>query len=224
MYHAENFSCKDFFVVIDKIYKMLAWTLVFTRFTFMKIMIVLNRIARGGGENVAVQLANQFSRMGHEIFFVSNKGRNDISDFYPIEENVQILPCFRHYFPFKIFSLRRAIKKENPDIIIGVMPDSTFYTYIRAGHLVTRSGSYYSNTFEYDNQGNLTKFVLKNDNFTREIIYVRNHHGDITEYQRTDSDGTTEYHHYEYTYDNHGNWLTRTEGICITTRKITYYE
>ena len=91
-------------------------------------MIVLNRIARGGGENVAVQLANQFSRMGHTVFFVSNKERNNISDFYPIDENVQILPCFRHYFPLKIFSLRRAIKKENPDIIIGVMPDSTFYT------------------------------------------------------------------------------------------------
>ncbi|MBO7101263.1 MAG: hypothetical protein J6V98_04500 [Bacteroidales bacterium] len=124
--------------------------------------------------------------------------------------------------------------------------DSTFYTYDREGHLVTRSGNYYSNTFEYDNQGNLTKFVLKNGNFTREIIYSRNlhgditeyqrtdsdgateyhhyDHGDITEYQRTDSDGATEYHHYEYTYDNHGNWLTRTEGICITTRKITYYE
>ena len=95
-------------------------------------MIVLNRIARGGGENVAVQLANQFSRMGHEIFFVSNKDRNNISDFYPIEENVQILPCFRHFFPFKILSLRRAIKKENPDIIIGIMPDSTFYTYLAA--------------------------------------------------------------------------------------------
>lgn len=102
--------------------------------------------------------------------------------------------------------------------------DSTFYTYDRAGHLVTRSGSYYSNIFEYDNQGNLTKFALKNGNFTREIIYVRNLHGDVTEYQRTDSDGTTEYHHYEYTYDNHDNWLTRTEGAIITTRKITYYE
>ncbi len=98
----------------------------------MKIMIVLNRIARGGGENVAVQLANQFCRMGHEIFFVSNKERNNISDFYPIEEGVKILPCFRHYFPLKIFSLRRAIKKENPDIIIGIMPDSTFYTYLAA--------------------------------------------------------------------------------------------
>ena len=54
-------------------------------------MIVLNRIARGGGENVAVQLANQFSRMGHTVFFVSNKERNNISDFYPIEEKVQIL-------------------------------------------------------------------------------------------------------------------------------------
>lgn len=104
----------------------------FTRFALMRIMIVLNRIARGGGENVAVQLANQFSRMGHTIFFVSNKERNNISDFYPIDENVQILPCFRHFFPFKIFSLRRAIKKENPDIIIGVMPDSTFYTYLAA--------------------------------------------------------------------------------------------
>ena len=102
--------------------------------------------------------------------------------------------------------------------------DSTFYTYDREGHLVTRSGSYYSNTFEYDNQGNLTKFVLKNGNFTREIIYVRNHHGDVTEYQRTDSDGTTEYHHYEYSYDKYGNWLTRTEGSSITTRRITYYE
>lgn len=102
--------------------------------------------------------------------------------------------------------------------------DSTFYTYNRAGHLVTRSGSYYSNTFEYDNQGNLTKFVLKNDDFTREIIYSRNLHGDVTEYQRTDSDGATEYHHYEYSYDKYGNWLTRTEGSSITTRKITYYE
>ena len=129
----------------------------------MRIMIVLNRIARGGGENVAVQLANQFSRMGHTVFFVSNKERNNISDFYPIDENVQILPCFRHFFPFKIFSLRRAIKKENPDIIIGVMPDSTFYTYLAAFGLHKKIISSDHSSFEKNpySQRHLFPYLLK---------------------------------------------------------------
>ena len=135
----------------------------FTRFMLMRIMIVLNRIARGGGENVAVQLANQFSRMGHTVFFVSNKERNNISDFYPIDENVQILPCFRHYFPLKIFSLRRAIKKENPDIIIGVMPDSTFYTYLAAIGLHKKIISSDHSSFEKNpySQRHLFPYLLK---------------------------------------------------------------
>ena len=129
----------------------------------MRIMIVLNRIARGGGENVAVQLANQFSRMGHTVFFVSNKERNNISDFYPIDENVQILPCFRHFFPFKIFSLRRAIKKENPNIIIGVMPDSTFYTYLAALGLHKKIISSDHSSFEKNpySQRHLFPYLLK---------------------------------------------------------------
>lgn len=90
--------------------------------------------------------------------------------------------------------------------------DSNFYTYDSAGHLVTMSGRYYLNTFEYDKQGNLTKCVHKNGAYKCITEYVRNEHGDVTEYKRTASDGTDEHHHYEYTYDNHGNWLTRREG------------
>ena len=33
-----------------------------------------------------------------------------------------------------------------------------------------------------------------------------------------------EHAHYDYTYDSHGNWLTRTNGNTIIRRKITYYE
>lgn len=102
--------------------------------------------------------------------------------------------------------------------------DSDFYTYDSAGHLVTMSGRYYLNTFEYDKQGNLTKCVHKNGNYKIITEYFRNEHGDVTEYIRTTSDGTDEHHHYEYTYDNYGNWLTRTEKSSIISRKITYYE
>ncbi len=102
--------------------------------------------------------------------------------------------------------------------------DSDFYTYDSAGHLVTMSGRYYLTTFEYDKQGNHTRDVLINGAYKCITEYVRNEHGDVTEYKRTASDGTDEHHHYEYSYDKYGNWLTRTEGICITTRKITYYE
>ena len=114
--------------------------------------------------------------------------------------------------------LCRIIKEEK------INTESTFYTYDHAGHLVTMSGIYYSNTFEYDKQGNLTKCVHKNVNYKSITEYIRNEHGDVTEYIQTTSDGDTEYHHYEYTYDSHSNWLTRTEGSSITTRKIKYYE
>ena len=102
--------------------------------------------------------------------------------------------------------------------------DSTFYTYDSAGHLATMSGNYYSDTYEYDKHGNLTREVIINGEYTCITTYIRNEHGDVTEYRRTASDGTNEYYRYEYTYDNHGNWLTRIEGTSITTRKITYYE
>lgn len=129
----------------------------------MKIMIVLNRIARGGGENVAVQLANQFSRFNHQVLFVSNKDRENISDFYPIEEKVQVLPCFRHNFPIKIFSLRKVIKRERPDVIIGVMPDSTFYTYLAAFGLGQKIISSDHSSFEKNpySQRHLLPYLLK---------------------------------------------------------------
>lgn len=110
----------------------------------------------------------------------------------------------------------RIIKEEDNN-------KSTFYTYNQTGQLATMSGSYYSNTYEYDEQGNLTKCVLRNGDYTGITTYIRNSYGDVTEYHRT-AYGTDENHHYKYTYDRHGNWLTRSEGSDITTRKITYYE
>ena len=114
--------------------------------------------------------------------------------------------------------LCRIIMEEKPNM------DSTFYTYNSAGHLATMSGNYYSNSFEYNKQGRLTREVHINGAYKSITEYIRNEHGDVTEYKRTSSDSTTGHHHYEYTYDNHGNWLTRREGSSITTRKITYYE
>ena len=77
-------------------------------------------------------------------------------------------------------------------------------------------------TYIYDSQGRLVQEKHRHRYSNGDKIYRYNPQGDVSDY--ADTFATEESTHYEYIYDSHGNWLTRTNGNTIIRRKITYYE
>jgi hypothetical protein len=74
----------------------------------------------------------------------------------------------------------------------------------------------------YDDQGRLIKEQHRHRYSIGEKEYFYNEEGYVSDLK--DSFALEEHTHYDYTYDSHGNWLTRTNGNTIIRRKITYYE
>ena len=77
-------------------------------------------------------------------------------------------------------------------------------------------------TYLYDDQGRLVKEQHRHRYSNGDKEYVYNEEGYVSDY--SDTFAYTEHTHYEYTYDSHGNWLTRRNGNTLVKRKITYYE
>lgn len=81
-------------------------------------------------------------------------------------------------------------------------------------------------SYIYDDQGRLVKEQHRHRYSNGYKEYIYNEEGYVSDY--IDFFVTKEHTHYEYTYDNHGNWLTRksfNNGMYnLTIRKITYYE
>ena len=90
----------------------------------MKIYIVCGKLNHGGAERVAVVLANGFVERGHQVTIVSNL-YEEVT--YKIDKRVQQknLVATNHQKLKKWFSatdiLRGYLKKDKPDVIIGIM-------------------------------------------------------------------------------------------------------
>ena len=90
----------------------------------MKIFIVCPRLCHGGAERVAVSLANGFAGRKHEVFFFTDLFEEQT---YQLEEAVHLVnmiavphPKWRKWYS-AVKNLRKYIRRERPDVIIGIM-------------------------------------------------------------------------------------------------------
>lgn len=99
----------------------------------MKIFIVCNNLGRGGAERVGVSLANGFSQNKHQVFILTDIYQEAN---YPISSKVQIFPMNdKNDGKLKkwckaVMAVRRYVRQEKPDVIIGIMDICTFISYI----------------------------------------------------------------------------------------------
>ena len=90
----------------------------------MKICIVCPRLCHGGAERVAVSLANGFVARGHEVIFFADLYEEQT---FALDESIQLLnlvPQTKNKFKKwmgAVRLLRKQLKKDNPDVIIGIM-------------------------------------------------------------------------------------------------------
>ena len=90
----------------------------------MKIYIVCNSLGAGGAERVGVNLANGFTRHGHQSYIITDIYQKAS---YPVDDAVKVLPlCPKDKVKLQrwtgaIVNLRRYIKQERPDAVIGIM-------------------------------------------------------------------------------------------------------
>ena len=90
----------------------------------MKIMIVCSRLSFGGAERVAVLWANGFVNRGNEVVIVSNLLEERT---YKVDERIRLYNLVStndnklKKWISAVSNIRNAVKKEHPDVIIGVM-------------------------------------------------------------------------------------------------------
>lgn len=99
----------------------------------MKILIVCAKLNGGGAERVGVMLANGLAERGHNVSMLSNLM---VPVVYHVSEQVRISNLVstndnrfvKWYSAIK--SVRKSIKKEKPDVIIGIMGLCSLISYV----------------------------------------------------------------------------------------------
>ena len=90
----------------------------------MIICIVCPRLCHGGAERVAVSLANGFVTRGHEVIFFADLYEEQT---FALDDSIQVqnlVPQTKNKFKKwmgAVRLLRKQLKKDNPDVIIGIM-------------------------------------------------------------------------------------------------------
>ena len=99
----------------------------------MKIAIVQVALSHGGAEHVGAMLANGFAQRGHDTIIITDLNQPVV---YDIDSQVNICDMVgkvsnKHIKWFKsIRTIRKTIKQNKPDVIIGIMGICTLVTYI----------------------------------------------------------------------------------------------
>ena len=90
----------------------------------MKLLIVSPRLCHGGAERVAVTLANGFIHRGHDVVFLTDLFEEQT---YQLDDAVQVkslvavsTPKYKKWFS-AIRIVRKNIRKEKPNVMIGIM-------------------------------------------------------------------------------------------------------
>ncbi len=103
----------------------------------MKIFIISNSLTNGGAERVGVNLANIFVRCGHEVSLFTDLSQPAT---YAIDTAVTCY-SWRGDLYNKVYKwfhairlIRRHIKEDHPDMIIGMMHLCSFIGRVAAGH------------------------------------------------------------------------------------------
>lgn len=102
----------------------------------MKIYLVAGSLNMGGAERVITNLANLWSRRGHEVTLISTYVHGG-APFYSIDEKVSFVsfsellgPGMSSRFYKKILSLRRILKIGSPDVVISFLPNVNVLTLL----------------------------------------------------------------------------------------------
>lgn len=105
----------------------------------MKIVVFLNSLFAGGAERVTVNLANAWSRLGHEVTIVTLESEE--KDFYRPSPAVKrlvignfgaskgICEAIRTNWK-RLKSLREIVQQEKPDILLGIMTRASVMSMI----------------------------------------------------------------------------------------------
>lgn len=109
----------------------------------MKIVFLNHFISGGGAEKVTCLISRSLICRGYEVSLMTNLFKPFSYDF---DERVERLPLFYNerewhsYFSLyhMIRNVRRMLKRENPDVIIGVLPLMNFVAIIAAIGLRTK--------------------------------------------------------------------------------------
>ena len=132
----------------------------------MKIGIVQVALSHGGAERVGVMLANGFLQHGHQVFILTDL--NERID-YQVDDGVQIVDfvgkntnSFMKWIK-AVKDIRKSVKKEKPDVLIGIMGLCTLITYIACLGLHVPIVMTEHNSFERPESApmSLTKRVFK---------------------------------------------------------------
>ena len=90
----------------------------------MKICIVGPRLCHGGAERVAVSLANGFVARGHEVFFFADLFEEQTFVLHNAVKVRNLVPQTNNKllkWGGAIRLLRKELKKDKPDVIVGIM-------------------------------------------------------------------------------------------------------
>ena len=117
----------------------------------MKVGIAQVALSHGGAERVGVLLANGLYQRGHQVSIYTDLNEAIV---YPTDEGVRIVdfvgkPSNKIWKWIKAtYHLRKIIKRERPDVIIGIMGLCTLVTYIACLGLRVRVVMTEHNSFE----------------------------------------------------------------------------
>lgn len=99
----------------------------------MKLCIFISSLRPGGAERVATTFANHWIKKGWQVTIITLAGTDQ--DFYPVSSAVKRVALDRAGNSYGVLTglwnnlsrlraLRHAIKRENPDIALGLMPSN----------------------------------------------------------------------------------------------------
>jgi glycosyltransferase involved in cell wall biosynthesis len=90
----------------------------------MKICISVSSLGHGGAERVGVVLANGFSEKGHDVIVITDVHEKVV---YQLRPEVRIVPFSKSKtnkfmkWSRALYNTRATLKKEKPDVVIGIM-------------------------------------------------------------------------------------------------------
>ena len=137
----------------------------------MKIAIVQVALSHGGAEHVGAMLANGFVQRGHSTTIITDLNQPIIYDIDPrvkICDMIGDISCKHIKWLNSIRIIRRIIKQNKPDAIIGIMGMCTLITYIACIGLKVPIVMTEHNSFERPRSAPLTykkkffKFCINN--------------------------------------------------------------
>ncbi len=94
----------------------------------MKILVVLPNFAGGGAERIHVNLANEWSKSGHEVIFCVLEKKGRLIDL--IDPKIKVIDLDRKRILFSLVPLINAIKRIKPQRVVAAMWPVTTITIL----------------------------------------------------------------------------------------------